>query len=96
MLQFARFSLALLELVLGLQMFGSAQVLTHPKSEGLISPPSWATADRSRGRVNGATPITIQVHLNLRDLSGAQAELEAVSDPESPRYGQYLTSMIGH
>jgi subtilase family serine protease len=92
MLRFARVSLALLELTFGLQLLGSAQVLTHPKSEGLISHPSWATADRFRGRVDGATPITIQVHLNLRDLSGAQAELEAVSDPGSPRYGHYLTS----
>jgi len=54
--------------------------------------PSWATPDRLRGRVDGATPITIQVHFPLRNLEAAKAELEAVSDPDSPQYGKYLTS----
>jgi subtilase family serine protease len=34
----------------------------------------------------------VQIHLPLRNLEEAKAELEAVSDPESPRYRQYLTS----
>jgi len=92
MLRFTRFSLLLLPLVLGWHLLCSAQVLTNTKSEGLIAPPSWATADRLRGRVDGATPITVQVHLPLRNLEEAKAELEAVSDPDSPRYGRYLTS----
>jgi len=66
--------------------------LTAPKDDGVIARPSWATADRLRSRVDGATPITVQVHLKMRDLAAAQAEPEAVSDPDSPRYGQYLTS----
>lgn len=32
------------------------------------------------------------MYLALRNLEAAKAELEAVSDPDSPRYGQYLTS----
>jgi subtilase family serine protease len=57
-----------------------------------IERPSWATPDRFRGRLDGKTSITIQVHLPLQNLEAAKAELEAVSDPDSPRYGQYLTS----
>ena len=54
--------------------------------------PTWATADRLRGRVDAASGVTLQIHLPLHNLEGAKAELEAVSDPDSPRYGQYLTS----
>jgi subtilase family serine protease len=57
------------------------------RAERTVARPSWATPERLRGRVEGATPVTVQVH-----LEAAKAELEAVSDPDSPRYGQYLTS----
>src|ERR1700674_5472969 len=92
MLRFTRFSLLLLGLAFGGDLVCSAQVLTAPKDDGVIARPSWATADHLRSRVDGATPITVQVHLRLRDLSAAQAELEAVSDPDSPRYGAHLSS----
>jgi subtilase family serine protease len=61
-------------------------------AERAVARPAWATPGRLRGRVDGATPITVQVHLRLHDRAGAEAELEAVSDPDSPRYGQYLSS----
>src|ERR1700674_3108879 len=61
-------------------------------AERLMARPSWATAERLRGRDAAATPVTIQVHLPLQNLEAAKAELEAVSDPDSPRYGQYLSS----
>jgi subtilase family serine protease len=57
-----------------------------------LARPSWATPERLREHADGTTSITIQVHLPLRDLGGAQAELEAVSDPDSPRYAKYLSS----
>ena len=88
----ARFSVLLLVLTLFSGLTCSAQTLNAAREDRVIARPSWATADRLRSRVDGATPITVQVHLKLRDLSAAQAELEAVSDPDSPRYGQYLTT----
>jgi subtilase family serine protease len=42
--------------------------------------------------LDGATPVSIQVHLPLRNLEAAKAELEAVSDPGSPHYGHYLST----
>jgi hypothetical protein len=54
--------------------------------------PIWATAKNMRGRLDGATPINIQVHLEMHDVASAQAELAAISDPDNARYGQYLTS----
>ena len=72
----------------------NSQAATASASSGdrLMSRPPWATPDRFRGRVDGRTPMTIQVHLPLRNLDVAKAELDLVSDPDSPRYGQYLTS----
>jgi subtilase family serine protease len=92
MLRPARFYLLLLGFTFGGALLCSAQSLTTPKDDGVLARPSWATPDRLRSRIDGATPITIQVHLPLRNLEEAKAELEAVSDPESPRYGQYLSS----
>jgi len=88
--------LALAALLVAALCAGQAQAQdrngTAQRAEGTIARPAWATPERLRGRVEGTTPITVQVHLPLRDRAGAEAELEAVSDPASPRYGQYLTS----
>jgi len=88
--------LALAALLVAALCAGQAQAQdrngTAQRAEGTIARPSWATPERLRGRLDAATQITIQVHLPLRDLESAKAELEAVSDPDSPRYGQYLTS----
>lgn len=53
--------------------------------------PGWARPDRLRGRVDPAEEIAIQVHLRLNDETGAEAELAAISDPDNPRYGQFLS-----
>jgi subtilase family serine protease len=74
------------------QVPSSSQVSASHSTDQPLARPSWATPDRLRGRVDGATPVTIQVHLPLQNLEPAKAELQAVSDPDSPRYGQYLTS----
>jgi subtilase family serine protease len=58
----------------------------------LMARPSWATPDRLRGRLDPTSTVTIQAHLPLQNLEAAKAELEAVSDPDSPRYGQYLST----
>ncbi len=53
--------------------------------------PAWATAANQVGRVAASDPISIQVHLQLKDLARAEAELAELADPESPRYAQWLT-----
>jgi subtilase family serine protease len=88
------FSCAITFFAAAFSSIASAQTASTLSSPGAatIARPSWATPDRLRGRVDPTSSITIQVHLPLRDLAGAKAELEAVSDPASPRYGQYLSS----
>jgi subtilase family serine protease len=53
--------------------------------------PAWATQDRFAGEVDAQKPVTIQVHLHMRNETGAAAELAAISDPDSPSYGQFLS-----
>ena len=53
--------------------------------------PSWARAERLVGRPPAGEAVSIQVYLRMRAEADAQAELNAVSDPNSARFGQYLT-----
>jgi subtilase family serine protease len=53
--------------------------------------PVWATADRFAGSVDATETVAVQVHLAMRNADGAAAELAEISDPDSPRYGQFLT-----
>lgn len=64
----------------------------HSNASAAIARPLWATPERLRQRVDPVSSIAIHVHLPLRNADAAKAELEAVSDPNSPRYGQYLSS----
>jgi subtilase family serine protease len=54
--------------------------------------PRWATADREIGAVDATEPLRLQIHLRMRDEQAAMAELQAISDPDSPRYGQFLSN----
>jgi hypothetical protein len=54
--------------------------------------PRWATPDRFVGAVAPDERIAIQVHLGLRDEAAAEAALRAISDPQSPRFRQYLSN----
>jgi subtilase family serine protease len=60
----------------------------EPATTGL---PKWATPDRLAGYVDDDQKINVQIHLKLRNEGAAQAELEALSDPDSPRFQQYLS-----
>ena len=53
--------------------------------------PAWATADRLVGTIDAGAELGIQVHLRMRNEAEAAAELAAISDPDGPRYGQFLT-----
>ncbi|MFJ4678661.1 protease pro-enzyme activation domain-containing protein [Kitasatospora sp. NPDC088783] len=63
----------------------SAQALpgTHPE---------WATPQADAGAADAAAPATARIYLAGRDASGLAALAKAVSDPNSPAYGQYLSS----
>ncbi len=55
--------------------------------------PAWvATAGPARAVTPSDPPITVRVYLQWRDLAGAHAAAEAVSDPTSTRYRHYLTA----
>lgn len=57
----------------------------------VVAHPSWATPARLVGRVADDDAIAIQVHLLLKNPAAAAVELAAVSDPDSPQYGRFLT-----
>jgi subtilase family serine protease len=56
-----------------------------------VGHPAWATAARLTGVVADDQTLDIQVHLQLRDAQAAAAELTAISDPDSPQYGRFLS-----
>ena len=53
--------------------------------------PFWAVPANLVGRVAADEHITVQVHLALRNQPQAEAELADISDPDSARYGQFLS-----
>jgi subtilase family serine protease len=57
-----------------------------------VDRPSWATPERFVGSADPGERVAIQVHLRLRDEAGAEAELAAISNPKSARYGQFLSA----
>ncbi len=53
--------------------------------------PAWAVPQNLIGRVAADERITVQVQLALHNQAQADAELAAISDPDSARYGQFLS-----
>ena len=53
--------------------------------------PTWATDARYEGELEAETSLSFQVHLRLRNEDAAEAELAQISNPDSPRYGQFLS-----
>jgi subtilase family serine protease len=56
------------------------------------SRPAWASTAPLAGSPAESTKIAFNVVLPLRDAAGAAALATEVSDPASPRYGQYVTA----
>ncbi|MFE1320276.1 protease pro-enzyme activation domain-containing protein [Kitasatospora phosalacinea] len=54
--------------------------------------PEWATPQADAGAADAAAPATARIYLAGRDASGLAALAEAVSDPNSPSYGRYLSA----
>jgi subtilase family serine protease len=53
--------------------------------------PAWAIPQNLVGRVAADEQITIQVQLALHNQAQADAELAEISNPDSARYGQFLS-----
>ena len=53
--------------------------------------PAWATSQRLVGEVAAEERLSIQVHLQMKDPAAAAEELSAISNPQNPRYGQFLS-----
>lgn len=75
----------------GPQQAPPPQAAQPGQPEGPLGRPAWATPNRLVGRIDAGEDLGIQVHLRMRNEAQADAELAAISDPDSPRYGQFLT-----
>ena len=56
------------------------------------SMPKWLHQARDMGTSSSAQQVNFGVLLGMRDQAGAMATLQAISDPASPSYGQWLTN----
>ncbi len=57
---------------------------------------AWANAANSRGSADTNAVLSLRVYLKLRNADGATAFAQAVNDPKSPKYHQYLSSAQFH
>src|SRR5262245_6255174 len=55
------------------------------------SAPAWANTKNFRGTADPTGGVGFRVYLGWKDSAAAEALARAVSDPNSPSYGQYLT-----
>src|SRR4051812_29297093 len=55
------------------------------------STPRWAQPGRDRGDANSSQDVTVKVFLPLRNAAAASQAVQAVSDPGSASYGQFLS-----
>jgi subtilase family serine protease len=53
--------------------------------------PPWATSANFKSAANGSDDVGFRVYLNWQNQSGLESLAQAVSDPSSASYGQYLT-----
>ena len=63
----------------------------HPRVSADPLHPAWATNDALVGRVSSSEHVAMQVHLAMRNVKDAEAQLAAISDPANALYGQFLT-----
>src|SRR4051794_14036874 len=70
---------------------GSPSVPAAPTTPVSGARPSWATPGNLVGHVGAGERVDIQVHLSMRNEKAAEAELAAISDPDSDRFGQFLS-----
>ncbi|MGX4692546.1 S53 family peptidase [Streptomyces sp. JNUCC 63] len=71
----------------------AAHAADHPARHALAgTKPVWATATADKGATSDSARLDARVYLAGRDAAGLAAYAEAVADPSSPQYGEYLTA----
>ncbi|MEU7425356.1 S53 family peptidase [Streptomyces sp. NPDC040750] len=84
-----------------LPMIAGALALGIPAAHATDSPardalkgtkPLWATAKADKGATSDSAQVKARVYLAGRDAAGLAAYAKAVSDPNSPSYGKYLSA----
>ena len=88
-----KFILAVVMVVVAVTILALAGVAgaASPKAALAGSAPTWAKAANFKSATSNTEQIGFRVYLNWRDVAGAEALAQAVSDPASPSYGHYLT-----
>ena len=71
---------------------GAASAAPQTRQPLTGSTPKWLPFARDMGTTVSTDPVNFGVLLGMRDESGAEATLKAVTDPHSASYGHYLTN----
>src|SRR3989442_11585798 len=92
-----RIAVALFVLVLVVSLNASfeglfAQAGNSSRSTLVGSAPTWANNSNYQGTADPTSYVGFRVYLAWNNPSAVEALAQAVSDPHSPSYGQYLTS----
>lgn len=86
--------------IAGFVVFGSSLVLTaHASSARTVlhgSVPAWANAKNYAGVASSSDTVGFRVYLGWNNEAAVQALAQAVSDPKSSSYRQYLTPAQFH
>src|SRR5437879_12421845 len=68
-----------------------AQAANSGRSTLAGSAPTWANSKNYQSAANPTIDVGFRVYLGWNNPSAVEALAQAVSDPKSPSYGQYLT-----
>ncbi len=93
-LHIPRTSLAIAALMLALSLnlsFAHSMNSSNGRSTLNGSAPTWANSNNYKGPADPTTYVGFRVYLGWNNPSQVEALAQAVSDPKSSSYGQYLT-----
>jgi len=85
-------ALAVVATVLGFKAQASAQTSADGNRASLAdSAPAWANSSNEVAEAPGSRQVDARVYLKPRNNAQLNALVDAVSDPSSPQYGQFIT-----
>src|SRR5947207_12838965 len=97
---FPRIAIATVVLLLALSINLSVAALPSTSNNGRTtlngSAPSWASSNNYRSAADPTSYVGFRVYLGWNNPSNVEALAQAVSDPKSSSYGQYLTPSQFH
>jgi len=95
-LTFQRIAIATLVLVLAVSINLSVAALSPTSDDGRTtlngSAPTWANSKNYKSSADPASYVGFRVYLGWSNPSQVEALAQAVSNPKSASYGQYLTA----